>query len=473
MATPSPEQPRSRRAPKDRPPRAQAVRELAAKPLATIRHNWALYAFLFLLPLQNIQTGYIPKLPGGINFLNIGFLLALVGAWRMRGHISHWSTVHRWVWLYVAWSVITLVTGDLMHPDPNADRFNQLKDSILGVLLLFVVEMSVTNWTNLKRVLLFMLLPLPYILRVTWAQHASVSTWHYKDDLRLQGTFALLGANEFASFCVTVALMLFALLLAGGLTKIWRALLVGGIACMSLGILWAYSRTAYIAVLLGAVTIVLLWRGRWKMVIPIVLALVFVPALLPHSVTERFGDTHVEGAQVDESTQDRYAFWDVALGIWQKQPFFGAGNMTFAYISPYGMDTHNLYMRTLAEQGLVGITILVGMFLSFLRAAWRTYRDSSPGSVTYALGLGMLGAWPALALGNFWGDRFTYAQMIGYFWVFVALMLKAREFTMVEREQEKTSAQSSPTPASTIRRHAMPRRLAQREQALRKELPSQ
>lgn len=460
MATPSPERSRTPGTNTARLPRTSAIRESPAKALGTTPHNWVLYAFLFLLPLQNIQTGYIPKLPFGINYLNIGFLLALISAWRMRGHISHWSTVHRWVWMYLVWSVITLVIGDMLHPDPNADRFNVLKDSMLGVLLLFVVEMSVTNWINLKRVLLFMLLPLPYILRVTWAQHASVAGWHYKDDLRLNGTFALLGANEFASFCVTMALMLFALLLAGGLTKIWRALLVGGIVCMSLGVLWAYSRTAYVAILMGAAVIVLLWRGRWKMVIPIVLVIALVPPLLPHSVTERFGDTHVEGAQVDQSTEDRYAFWDVALGIWQKQPFFGAGNMTFSYISPYGMDTHNLYMRTLAEQGLVGITILVGLFLSFLRAAWRTYRDSSPGTVTYALGLGMLGAWPALALGNFWGDRFTYAQMIGYFWVFMALMLKAREFTLAEQASEQASAGTS-LPVSPPR-HALPMRPTRR-----------
>src|SRR6185437_8695855 len=272
MATPLPERPRAGRPAPARPPRRVAV---VAAPAAqeTTPHNWALYAFLFLLPLQNIQKGYLPKLPGGINFLNVGFLLALIGAWRMRGHISRWSSVHRWVWLYVFWSIVTLWIGLWFYPNPGSSRVNDLKDSMLGVLLLFVVEMSVTNWFNLKRVILFMLLPRPYILRVTWAQHASVAGWHYKDDLRLNGTFALLGANEFASFCVTMALMLFALLLAGGLPKIWRALLVGGIVCMSLGVLWAYSRTAYVAILMGAAVIVLLWRGRWKMVIPIVLVI--------------------------------------------------------------------------------------------------------------------------------------------------------------------------------------------------------
>lgn len=470
MATPLPERPRAARTATARPRRMIVAAAPAAQEATP--HNWALYAFLFLLPLQNIQTGYLPTLPGGINFLNIGFLLALIGAWRMRGHISQWSTVHRWVWLYVFWSVVSLCIGLWFYPDPGSNRVNDLKDSMLGVLLLFVVEMSVTNWFNLKRVILFMLLPLPYILRVTWSEHMSVSAWHYSDDMRLRGTFALLGANEFAAFCVTMALMLLALMFAGGLSKVWRVLLGGGVVCMVLGVLWAYSRAAYVSVLVGAAVILLLWRGRWKMVIPVALALAIIPPMMPHSVSERFDSTHVEGEQVDESTQDRYKFWDIAIGVWQKHPLFGTGNYTFSYVSPWRMDTHNLYVRTLAEKGLVGIIILAGLFLSFLRAAWRTFRDSPPGSVGYALGLGMLGAWPALAIGNFWGDRFTYVQMIGYFWVFVGLMLKARELALADRAESARTEVTAPEPVMPVRRYVAPRRLTRREQAGQKRLAS-
>jgi hypothetical protein len=38
-----------------------------------------------------------------------------------------------------------------------------------------------------------------------------------------------------------------------------------------------------------------------------------------------------------------------------------------------------------------------------------------------------------MVIGNIWGDRFTYTQMIGYFWVYLALALKAREFALDER----------------------------------------
>src|SRR6185437_8847691 len=94
---------------------------------------------------------------------------------------------------------------------------------------------------------------------------------------------------------------------------------------------------------------------------------------------------------------------------------------------------HNFFLRELVEKGAIGFLITAGLFLAIARACWRCFRDSPHGNLGYALGLGMCAAWVALVIANIWGDRFTYTQMIGYFWVYLALILKAREFAMKER----------------------------------------
>lgn len=425
---------------------------------ASVQNNWALYLFLFLLPLGNLQVGYMPKLPGGLNFLNVGFVLSLLGAWKVRGHLASWSGLHRWVWAYLIVCCITLFIGFALVPAPNdSQRINVFKDSAIGVLLLLVVEMSVTDWSTLKRVLLAMILPLPYALRVTWSQHAGVASFGYRDDLRIHGTFTMLGANEFASFCVTMALVLFAILLATKLSKLWRALLIVGITCMVLCVLWTYSRTSYWTILLGAAVIVLLWRGRMKLAIPLMIVLAFGPALFPHSVVERFNETHVDGSKVDASTEGRYVYWGIAWDEFTRHPLTGIGYGTFVAANPYGMDSHNFFIRELAEKGAIGFLITVGMFFSMARVCWRTYRDSPPGSLAYALGLGMCGVWPALVVTNIWGDRFSYTQMIGYYWVLLALCLKAREFVLAERAAAAAPA-TAPT-AVPSQRFALPARL--------------
>lgn len=409
------------------------------------RNNWFLYLFLFMLPLQNVQTGYIPQLPTGINFLNIGFALSLIGAWHAGGRLARWGGLYRWVWLYLGWSIVTLLIGLSLFPTPtDMLRFNTLKDSVVGVLLLFVVQMSVTDWTSLKRVLLATILPLPYILRVTHGEHSGVAHWHYTDKLRISGTFTTIGSNEFASFCVTSALVLFALLIAAKLPRRWRAALLVGVACMVACLLWTYSRTGYATILIGGVCTVLLWRGRKKMVLPLIFGLLIVPSFLPNAVVERFDSTHLDGPQADTSTEMRYVFWDVAWDHFKMHPLVGTGYRTFADYNPYKMDTHNFFMRELVEKGAIGFLIVVGLFLSMLRICWRCLRDSPQGSLAYALGLGMCAAWVALVIANIWGDRFTYSPMIGYFWVYLALVLKSRELVGGERAAAPPARPSAP-----------------------------
>lgn len=390
-------------------------------------NNWALYLFLFLLPLQNIQTGYLPNLGGGLNFLNVMFAMSLIGAWMTRGRLAPGEPVNGWVLAYAVYAVVSLGVGT-QFVSSTEGHLNVLKDQLLGLFVVYVVQMSVKDWTGVRRVLLATILPLPYIAKVIWIQHDSVSQWHYSDDLRINGTFSPVGANEMAAFCVTVAVVLFALVVAARLSRAWRIALVAGIACMVMGVLYTYSRTAYIGLILGLLTVVLAWRGRWKLMLPLLLAAAIVPSVLPYSVVERFDSSTIEETQRDKSTEMRFVYWQVAWQNFLEHPVAGTGYHTFHHrqINPYGMDTHNLYLRTLAEGGVLGAFVLLGLLLAVLRTARRELAAAASGSLRYALALGLVGAWMALVCGNLFGDRFTYYPMIGYFWAYVALMLKAR-----------------------------------------------
>lgn len=449
----------------ERYPLAMRARLLPARPEASSaakpKQNWFLYAFLILLPLQNLQTDYIPNFGGGLNFLNIGFVLAFIGALRCGGTVTRWSGLRNWVVLFIAYCYLSVIIGFANVPSagPTDDRFNSLKDQALAMLLVFIAQMSVVNWTALKRIILVTILPMPYMLRVTWDQHNSVNGWHYNDDMRISGTFSLLGANEFAAFCVTMTILFFALLLAMKWSRWWRIVLVGGIACMALGIVWTYSRTAYITVLLGGATVILLWRGRWKMILPLILVALILPGMLPVSVTERFGSTTIEEGKRDESVEMRFEFWRIAWKNFTEHPLFGSGYRTFGHheINPFNMDTHNFFMRELTEKGLFGIAITIGLLLSIARACLRVMRESPQDNLAYALGLGMVAAWLALVVGNFFGDRFTYYPMIGYFWVYLGLTLKAYELMVAEKKVLVESVKQPVSPP--VRRFAQPRKL--------------
>lgn len=390
-------------------------------------HNWALYLFLFLLPLQNLQTGYMPRFGGGLNFLNVMFVASLIGAWVTGGRLAHNEPVNRWILAYAAYALVSLLVGYGYVSGANA-HWSVLKDQLVAIFVCYLVQMSVRDWIGVRRVIIATLLPLPYIAKVTWVKHESVDRWHYTETMRVNGTFSLLGANEFAAFCVTVAVVLFALLIAARLSKSWRLALVAGIACMVTGVLFAYSRTAYVSVILGLLTIALAWRGRWRLVLPLLLAAALAPALLPTSVIERFASTTVEQDARDESTESRFEFWQIAWDNFARHPIVGTGYHSFHHheINPHSKDTHNLYMRALTEGGVLGATFLLGLLFAILRTARRELARAPAGSLHYGLALGLLGAWVALACGNLFGDRFTYFPMIAYFWAYTALVVKAR-----------------------------------------------
>ena len=412
--------------------RAPAMRNNDAHPAIVLPQssspqNWALYLFLFLLPLQNLQTGYIPNLGGGLNFLNVMFAATLFGAVLSAGRLALDEPVNRWILAYAAYGLVSLLVGYRYVADASA-HWTELKDQLVAIAVCFLVQMSVRDWVGARRVIAATLWPLPYIAWVAWSQHASVAQWHYSDDLRISGTFSLLGANEFAAFCVTIAVTMFALLLAARLSLRWRIALAAAIACMLFGVLFAYSRTAYISLIVGSLSVLLAWRGRWKLLLPALLAAALLPAVLPQSVVERFDTTTVDARDRDESIQLRFEYWQTAWELFKEHPLLGTGFHTFHHreVNPAGRDTHSLYMRTLSEGGLLGVIVLGGLLLALLRTALREIRRAVPGSWHYALALGLLGAWVSLVCSNLFGDRFTYYPMIACFWAYAALVVRAR-----------------------------------------------
>jgi len=417
--------------------------------------NWPLYLFVLLIPLQNIYTQHFPDFGGGFNFLNLMFLTALLAALRCGGRLVPDCAVNRWVVVYALVGVLTLLLGMLAVGDP-ATHPNALKDQLIAVAFLWLAQWSAPDWGSLRRLLLVSLLPLPYMAFVVLDQHYAVDSWHYSHDLRIQGTFALLGANELAAFFTTAALVCGGLLLTARLSSAWQVLLGGALLAAAIGILFTYSRTAYVAALLGFALIVLrlVRRGRARWLAPLLLALPLLVAQLPASVIERFDSIEVTEEARDESTENRFRYWEIALQRFAQQPVLGVGFHTFhhAEVNEHHTDTHNFYLRELVEKGLVGLTVLLGMLAAIGRCFLRLGRHTWRGSLSHGLSIGLFAAFVALLCANFFGDRFTHYPMIAHFWLYVGLALRALALQRAARARHRAApaaaawTQASPSP---------------------------
>lgn len=403
--------------------------------------NWALYLFVVLIPLQNIYLQYMPNFDNGLNFINLMFAASLLMAFQCRGGLVRGAGVNGWMIVYMLFSLVALARSFDSVAEP-VGHFRYLKDHLIAVSFIFLAQMSVTDWRGWRRLYLASLIPLPYMLFVVLNQNASVGAWHYSDDLRINGTFMELGANEMAAFFVTSSLVALGLVIGYRGSPGWRIVCLAAAGLAVTGVVLSYSRTAYVAILAAALLLAVMPRFRMRLVVPVLLAVMVLPFILPNSAIERFDSISVEAGARDQSTENRFIFWQTATAQFVKQPVLGSGLHTFQHpeINPLKKDTHNFFLRELVEKGIVGGVILAALLLSLVRLCWRGYRAAAPGSLYYGFMIGLTAAFVALMIGNVFGDRFTHYPMIAHFWLYTGLALRGLQLHFSGLSKERPDA---------------------------------
>jgi putative inorganic carbon (HCO3(-)) transporter len=405
---------------------------------STAKTNWPLLALLFIMPLRNIQLQYIPNLGGGLNIINLLFIASLLHT-LINGKIPATKLgLNSFLKWYVLSSIIALVFGYAFLGDLASGNWKAMKDQLIPIFLIFIIQRSAVDMIQWRRILLACLLPLPYCFKVVWNQYLAVSSWHYSHDLRISGTFMDLGANEMAAYSVTMALVSLGCLISCWHEKKYRYIFLAFFVFSGASVLYSYSRGAYIGFLLGSILIFFRYKNTGKLLFPALVIIVFSVANLPPSVSERFSSIDAEEGDRDPSAESRFVFWAVAINHFLDRPVAGYGYHTVQdpRINPHEMDTHNYYVKMLVERGVIGFLT----FLILLGILWRMvkrnldWRDDD--NIVNGLMLGMGGAIVALMLGNMFGDRFSHYPIMASFWAFIALI----SVIEIRRTEEKNSS---------------------------------
>ena len=127
-------------------------------------------------------------------------------------------------------------------------------------------------------------------------------------------------------------------------------------------------------------------------------------------------------AQINAALSERPAFWLAALRMWQSFPLFGVGQGDFYQLSPLfnfedfpilraGENTHNYFLQTLAETGLVGgVAFVIAIIAPFFLVKDR--RQLTPAAVALF----------SLFLGNVYAHLFLVRENLLLAAVFLGLM---------------------------------------------------
>ena len=239
--------------------------------------------------------------------------------------------------------------------------------------------------------------------------------WYHSIESRVKihGTFVYLGPNEVAAFYNQYSIIMLAVLFH--MKKGWWRFGLAFLILINLYIVvFMFSRAAYAATFIGMFCL-FLFKKRF-LLIPLILTALCWHLVLPERVIERIEMTTGEYNELDSSSETRIVVWKDSLDLFSENPIFGVGFGVFRYSGFALGDTHNIYLKILAEQGIIGMFIFLGLLMSFFTYGMRLYRNSDDDLIK-GLGLGFSISIIVLMVNNIFGNRWTYLEVSAFLWV--------------------------------------------------------
>jgi O-antigen ligase len=204
----------------------------------------------------------------------------------------------------------------------------------------------------------------------------------FSDGYRARGFFK--DPNVFGPFCVLVALLVISELLEPRLLRARRSTKFVLLAILALGVIFAGSRAAWLNAAVATVTMTAAYslrRGGGRKAAAILVTLVILAGAgslaLVASGSASFLGSRAHFQQYDNQ---RFGAQEQGLKLVQHYPL-GIGPGQFELDVKYA--SHSTYVRVLAEQGFLGLFVMIALLLSTLGLA---ARNVVTGRDTYGIG---------------------------------------------------------------------------------------
>jgi len=330
-------------------------------------------ASLDALKLGHYKDGSSTLDPGvivGLVFLGAGTLWAVAqwrsGAWQRISATSKW---------FVALAMSALLSA-VFSSAPLASGRTALK-MCAGALMFVVLEQYFRSRPERGRAVLVaagLSIIVPAI--VAFEQLRSPRELEaYLEVSRINGTFV--HANPFATFLVIVATVSIAVIPH---VRGWaKGLAIFAGTAGSVFAFFTYARGAWAALALGLLLIGI--KQDRRIVAALVAGLLAVIVLVP-SFTARLSDLDnapQTGAGDPNSLSWRVSYWAELLPLSAQNPITGIGVDQVLATSKVKLQPHSVFVQSLVETGLVGLTCLIGLCIAMARDLARAMRQAPPG----------------------------------------------------------------------------------------------
>ncbi len=388
--------------------------------------RWAFLLLTFIIPLRNI-IDKLQEFPLGTHIIDILITLVLISLAVFlitnKNQTFAPSSLNVIILVLVAYTFLSLSIGSnyltgSFSIDFSEDRVKDWKNFCLLPLLFFISLNYMTEKKWIHRTLIVMAFAMIIEEYYTVSQIQEYSSLVSRE--KIHGTFQFLGTNEVAAFFneFTIVLVGITFFLK---SKMIKLSLIAMICINIFCILCLYSRGAYLGFFAG-IFFLCLFKNR-KLLIPMVLLGIFWQSILPEKAVERIKQTTSENGQLDSSSQRRINVWKQSIELFEKSPLTGIGFGVFRSLGLDLGDTHNIYVKHLVEQGMIGLIIFLIVLFCFLRMGYVLYKKGED-DLSKGMGLGLMACIIVLMINNFFGDRWSYLELSAYLWIYAGLVAR-------------------------------------------------
>lgn len=388
--------------------------------------RWTLLFLVFLIPLRNILDK-IQQFPAGNQLLDM-LIFGMLASWIFSAgsttkKFMEKSSLNTIIFFLVMYTIFSLWIGSayiehhaIMVYDDS--RVTDAKNFCLLPVVFFLTLNHIQDKKWVWRVFLVICAAMILMGYYTTTQISEFSSLLSRQ--KIHGTFQFLGPNEVAAFLNQYTIILLSVYFY--MKRGWPKWFLLGLITLNLYcILFLFSRGAYLGLSIG-LFLLFAFKNR-KLLIPLLLILAFWQVVLPEKAIERIKSTHNDHGELDESSERRVKIWEQAFELFRGSPVFGIGYGVFRSLNLDLGDTHNIYMKLLVEQGVVGLLIFLVVVVCFMKEGFALYQKGDD-DMSKGLGLGLFICMFVLLGNNMFGDRWAYFEVSGYLWVFAGLVAR-------------------------------------------------
>jgi O-antigen ligase len=434
--------------------------------LATVaRVEIGIVYFITLVPLIAVMKK-MAEFPQGHNFGDF-LIVAICVGWifrraRERRGLFDRSPLNIVVILLIFGSILNLIRGLTFLPlsdEVQVTRLLTWKNFMILPVLYFVGANNIKSDRFVQAIIGCVCLTLIVADFNFYTTFKWMNTEHYSDNIRISGPFSYLGPNEMGVFFSQHVFLLLGILYYTENRKLKYLILVCCSASMY-PILFSYSRAAYMCTLTGLFFIGIIKDKRFLLLLLVLVILYSV--VLPRSVVERIDMTFVGSEEVSEARNEAGVFdvggtkiemtgrkhlWVSALKYFEAEPLLGIGFDTFRHLE--GFITHSLYMKILAEQGIVGSLIFLVFIVTVLRQSYVLF-SKSKSKLRKGVGLGFMACVVVNLVGGIAGDQSLYYNFMCIYWLFMGIVASFNNALSEEEVSvQKVSCSASEEPSSS------------------------